>query len=121
MAAINEQIGGGHYKKMVIQPAEYCHKNGLGYLESAVIKYVSRWRSKNGLEDLQKAIHCIQLLIDFEYGMIEESHEEESHKHVPVQLDLPFSSIPPCADRCARQFYEYTIALQGRSGGKVLC
>lgn len=66
MSALQTQEGGDHYKKMVIQPVEYIHKNGIGFIEGAVIKYVSRWRSKNGLEDLKKARHMLDLLIEME-------------------------------------------------------
>lgn len=63
---IATQVGGDHYKGMAIQPVEYVHANGIGYFEGNVIKYVSRWRQKNGVEDLKKAIHFLQLLIMFE-------------------------------------------------------
>lgn len=64
--ALDVQVDGDHYKKLVIQPVEYCHKNGLGFCESSVIKYVSRWKSKNGIRDLEKAKHFIELLIQME-------------------------------------------------------
>lgn len=64
MSALDTQIGGDHYKDMAIQPAEYIVKNGLGFLEGMVIKYVSRWEKKGGIEDLEKAIHCLQLLVE---------------------------------------------------------
>ena len=63
---LTKQIGGRHYKKLTIQPVEYIHANGLGYFEGTVVKYVSRWRDKGGIEDLQKAIHFLELLIDLE-------------------------------------------------------
>ena len=66
MSAFKEQVGGGHYKDCAIQPAEYIHKNGIGYMEGNVIKYVSRWKNKNGLEDLKKARHYLDLLIEME-------------------------------------------------------
>lgn len=65
-SALAVQIGGGHYKGMAIQPVEYIHRNGLGYCEGAVVKYVSRWRAKGGVEDLKKARHFIDLLIEME-------------------------------------------------------
>lgn len=65
-AALNRQEGGSHYKQMKIQPFEYIHANGIGFAEGNVIKYVSRWRSKNGIEDLKKARHFIDLLIEAE-------------------------------------------------------
>ena len=66
MSALDTQIGGDHYKQMAIQPVEYVLKNGIGYAEGCVIKYVSRWRSKNGIEDLRKARHFLDLLIEHE-------------------------------------------------------
>jgi hypothetical protein len=60
------QVGGLHYKKLKIQPVEYIHANNLGYFEGTVVKYISRWRDKGGVEDLQKAIHFIELLMDLE-------------------------------------------------------
>ncbi|MFN8995231.1 MAG: DUF3310 domain-containing protein [Pseudomonadota bacterium] len=60
------QIGGSHYVKMRIQPAEYIIKNGIGFCEGNVIKYVSRWRDKGGVEDLRKARHYIDMLIHHE-------------------------------------------------------
>lgn len=64
--ARNKQVGGNHYKDMAIQPAEYCHKNGLGYCESIAIRYISRWKGKDGVKDLEKAKHAIELLIEME-------------------------------------------------------
>lgn len=66
MSALNEQPGGNHYKGKAIQPVQYIHANGIGYCEGNVIKYVSRWREKNGLQDLLKARHYIDLLIELE-------------------------------------------------------
>ena len=64
-SALNRQTGGNHYKDMVIQPAEYAEQNGLSLLEGNVVKYISRWKKKGKpLEDLTKAKHCIDLLIE---------------------------------------------------------
>ena len=63
----NEQVGGSHYKDLAIQPAEYVHRNKLGYLEGAVVKYVTRHKQKAGAQDIRKAIHCLQLLLEYEY------------------------------------------------------
>lgn len=60
------QVGGDHYKKLKIEPAEFCTVNKLGFLESCVIKRMCRWRAKNGIEDLRKAVHEIELLIEYE-------------------------------------------------------
>lgn len=68
MDPLKEQIGGQHYKDCAIQPIEYCHRNKLGVCESFVIKYVTRHRAKGGRQDLEKAVHCLRLLIQLEYA-----------------------------------------------------
>ena len=60
------QVGGSHYSEMAIQPIEFIHKNGLSFIQGNVIKYVCRYKSKGGIEDLNKAKHYIDLLIEFE-------------------------------------------------------
>lgn len=64
--ALERQVAGSHYKDLPIQPVEYIYANALGYFEGNVIKYISRWRKKNGLADLEKAKHYIELLIELE-------------------------------------------------------
>ena len=58
------QVGGSHYKDKSIQPWDYIIANDLGYLEGNVVKYVSRWKNKNGIEDLKKAQHYLAKLIE---------------------------------------------------------
>ena len=65
-SALDVQVSGNHYKDLPIQPVEYIHANNIGYFEGNVIKYVSRWRAKNGIKDLEKAKHYIELLIELE-------------------------------------------------------
>ncbi len=65
-SALASQEGGSHYKDMPIQPVEFIHKNGIGFIEGCVIKYVSRWRVKGGVEDLRKARHFLDILIELE-------------------------------------------------------
>jgi len=62
--ALDSQIGGNHYK-LPIQPVEFIYKNQLDYLRGNVIKYVTR--KKNGAEDIRKAIHYCELLLELEY------------------------------------------------------
>lgn len=64
-AATDKQVGGSHYQ-LPIQPIEYILANGLGYCEANVVKYVSRWRNKGGIQDLKKAIHYLEMLIEQE-------------------------------------------------------
>ena len=65
-SALDVQVAGNHYKDLAIQPVEYIHANNIGYFEGNVIKYVSRWKAKNGIKDLEKAKHYIELLIELE-------------------------------------------------------
>lgn len=58
------QEGGSHYKDMPVQPWDYIVANKLGYLEGNIVKYVTRWQSKNGIEDLRKARHYLDKLIE---------------------------------------------------------
>jgi len=60
------QVGGAHYKDKAIQPWDYILANELKYLEGNVIKYVSRWRDKGGVDDLHKAQHYLAKLIEWE-------------------------------------------------------
>lgn len=57
------QVGGNHYSKYAIQPTEYILKNKMNFVEGNIIKYVTRYRDKNGLEDLYKARHYLDILI----------------------------------------------------------
>ena len=67
VSAFDEQVAGNHYKSLAIQPVEYIFKNNIPYLEGNVIKYMTRWKNKGGLQDLYKAKHYIDLLIALEY------------------------------------------------------
>ena len=63
---LTEQVGGDHYSKLAIQPAVYAEQNKLSYLQGNAIKYITRYKDKNGVEDLHKAIHTVKLLIELE-------------------------------------------------------
>lgn len=65
-SALKTQIGGDHYRKMVIQPIEYIYANKIPFIEGCIIKYASRWRDKGGIRDLEKIIHFAQLLMELE-------------------------------------------------------
>ena len=65
-SALQTQEGGSHYKNLRIQPVEYIHANNIPFIEGSVIKYVTRWRNKNGIADLRKAKHFLELLIELE-------------------------------------------------------
>jgi hypothetical protein len=68
MNALDKQVGGQHYASMKIQPVEFITANNLGFLEGNVVKYICRHQSKNGAEDIKKAIHYCELLLQTKYG-----------------------------------------------------
>lgn len=72
--ANDKQIGGNHYKKNAIQPWDYIIANKLGYLDGTAIKYITRWRDKGGIADIDKAIHFLEKLKETYYA------EEEAAK-----------------------------------------
>ena len=63
---LTKQVAGDHYKKLKIQPIEYIHANNIPFAEGSAIKYLTRWRDKGGIADLEKAKHFIELLIELE-------------------------------------------------------
>jgi hypothetical protein len=62
------QVGGDHYLRYKIQPAEFLHANNVPFIEGCIIEYLLRFRDKNGKQDLLKAKHFIDLLMELEYG-----------------------------------------------------
>ena len=66
MSANEIQVAGSHYKTKVIQPWDYIAANELGYFEGNIVKYVSRWRDKGGVQDLLKAQHYLDKLIELQ-------------------------------------------------------
>jgi hypothetical protein len=69
-SAFDNQEGGTHYKGQGIQPIIYIMANDIPFPEGCVIKYVSRWKSKGGIQDLRKARHFLDMLIEFEEARI---------------------------------------------------
>jgi len=63
---LDVQVGGDHYKKLKIQPVVYIHANKIPFMEGSAIKYLTRWRDKGGIADLEKARHFIDMLISLE-------------------------------------------------------
>ena len=66
--ASETQVGGEHYRKYAIQPSEFIHRNKLGWCEGNAVKYLTRHKDKNGRQDIEKAIHYLQLLLEWEYA-----------------------------------------------------
>lgn len=85
MKALEKQVDGSHYKDMVIQPIEFCHRNKLGPAESLAIKYISRHGRKYGRKDIEKAIHCLELLLDLEYP---QSPTRDEYPDTPISPPL---------------------------------
>lgn len=78
LSPLIKQVGGGHYKDLAIQPIEYAMKNKLNYCQANVVKYTTRYADKGGKEDLLKAIHNLELLIEMEYGKGTERFRREA-------------------------------------------
>lgn len=102
MTNLDVQHGGRHYKDLAIQPIEYISKNKLGYFEGTAIKYLTRYKLKGKpTEDLLKAIHFIQLLLELEYGVKTEFRE------LPVtpkpEAEKPKESLEEILKRMAQQ------------------
>lgn len=106
-APLQTQIGGDHYKSMSIQPVEYIHKNSIPFIEGNVIKYVSRWRSKGGVEDLKKARHFLDLLLDME------------HSNTPIELPALRAialDVPRIGEYWAEEGGVYVGVMRGEPG-----
>lgn len=67
-SALDKQVDGNHYKDMKIQPVQFCRANHMGGLESSVVRYITRHKVKNGRVDIEKAIHCLELILEMDYG-----------------------------------------------------
>lgn len=70
-SAFDTQVGGSHYKNLAIQPLEFIVANELDFPSGNVVKYVVRYKLKGGLEDLKKARHYLDLLIELEEKKLE--------------------------------------------------
>ena len=67
MKTLEKQVKGDHYKRFIIRPAEFINANNLAYAEGNVIKYVCRHRFKGKKEDIEKAIHYLEMIIERDY------------------------------------------------------
>ena len=66
MKSLETQIAGQHYKNQNIQPIEYILENELPFIEGNIVKYITRWREKGGIEDLKKVKHYVEILMEHE-------------------------------------------------------
>lgn len=85
--ALSKQVGGEHYKSSKIQHVEFCQMNRLPWCEASAIKYICRHRSKNGAQDVEKAIHYIELLTALDYGRREEVPEDMYPDLWPIPVE----------------------------------
>jgi hypothetical protein len=83
MSHLDTQISGTHYRKYTIQPTEFFYKNNIPFIEANIIKYTLRHREKNGLEDLLKAKHYLDILIELEYTNHESKEKPSNRKSKP--------------------------------------
>tara|TARA_Y100001938_G_scaffold85862_1_gene117935 strand:- start:176 stop:454 length:279 start_codon:yes stop_codon:yes gene_type:complete len=73
--AYKKQIGGSHYQNMVMQPSEFINKNKLPFAEGSAIKYICRHAAKGKEQDIHKAIHYLEMILDRDY---QENQKEET-------------------------------------------
>ena len=73
--SLEDQIGGKHYRSMKIQPAEFINENKLLFAEGNAIKYICRHQSKGKAEDIEKAIHYLEMILERDYKEIEKPKE----------------------------------------------
>ena len=94
MSAYDKQICGKHYQKFSIQPSKFVIENELLFPEGNVIKYVCRHRYKNGKEDLEKAVHFIEMIIERDYPTIPMTEEEE-YRNAGITKEEAERTYPP--------------------------
>ena len=103
--AIDTQVGGDHYKNLAIQPIQYAHANNLDFFQGAIVKYATRWKNKNGLQDLEKIIHITQMYIELEKAKSNPIPEK------PLEL-VPIRKECGCST-CARFLAPFEQACRG--------
>ena len=113
MSALDVQIGGDHYKNHGIQPVEFIHANKLDFFQGNVIKYVTRWRAKGGLKDLEKAKHYLEMYIELEAA----AALTESYKTVPADASAPTQFGLPFGESVPLQWPTLSIITAGGGGG----
>ena len=94
MSAYDKQIGGKHYQNFSIQPSKFVIENELLFPEGNVIKYICRHRFKNGKEDLEKAVHFIEMIIERDYPTIPMTEEEE-YRNAGITKEEAEKTYPP--------------------------
>ena len=94
MSTYDKQIGGSHYKKMKIQPSEFINKNNLPFAEGNAIKYICRHKHKGERQDLEKAKHYIDMILERDYPLIPMTEEEE-YRNAGISKEDAERTYPP--------------------------
>ena len=94
MSTYKKQIGGSHYKNMVVQPSEFINKNKLLFAEGNAIKYICRHKQKGERQDLEKAKHYIDMIIERDYPLIPMTEEEE-YRNAGITKEEAERTYPP--------------------------
>jgi hypothetical protein len=94
MSAYDKQIGGSHYKDMTIQPSEFINKNNLPFAEGNAIKYICRHKHKGERQDLEKAKHYIDMILERDYPLIPMTEEEE-YRNAGITKEKAERTYPP--------------------------
>ena len=81
MSAYKKQIGGSHYKNFRIQPSKFINDNKLLFAEGNAIKYICRHSAKNGKQDLEKAKHYIDMIIERDYSKTETKNPKDKKNY----------------------------------------
>ena len=89
MSAYKKQIGGSHYRNMVLQPSEFINKNRLLFAEASAIKYICRHAAKGKEQDIDKAIHYLEMIKERDYSDTKkEKSWAEGYKEWKKQNDI---------------------------------
>jgi|TARA_R110000782_G_scaffold4907_3_gene17200 hypothetical protein len=94
MSAYDKQVGGSHYKDMKIQPSEFINKNDLPFAEGNAIKYICRHKHKGERQDLEKAKHYIDMILERDYPLIPMTEEEE-YRNAGISKEDAERTYPP--------------------------
>ncbi len=102
MKATDKQEGGRHYRDYAIQPIEYIVANRIGFLAGNVIKYATRYRAKGGAEDIRKAIHYLELILEFEYP-------EPKRVSAPKTVETPLAPLRETPEWATQACEDYGV------------
>jgi len=94
MSTYKKQIGGSHYKNMKIQPSKFINDNKLLFAEGNAIKYICRHKQKGERQDLEKAKHYIDMILERDYPLIPMTEEEE-YRNAGITKEQAERTYPP--------------------------